>query len=161
LEPDKTRARALNNAYALLRQRPRSDAEIRDRLKLKGYDAAVIDNIVGLLTKAGHINDAKFARMWVESRMRSNPMGDIVLRRELKDKGVSESIVEAALAHKKSEYDEHSIALEMAKERFARLKKIDRRKAIKRVYDFLLRRGFRFDLVRDIIEELGRGCDDR
>ena len=57
---------------------------MRSRLKLKGYDAATIDAIIGELTRVGQLDDVRFARLWVESRMSSNPMGDIVLRRELK-----------------------------------------------------------------------------
>jgi regulatory protein len=154
MEQDKIKTKARNNAYALLRQRPRSEAEIRDRLGLKGYDKAVIGGVVEGLRRAGHIDDARFAVQWVESRMRSNPMGDIVLRQELKRKGVSEDFIDAALEKKSQEFNERDIALEMAREQFERLKKIDRRKAMKRVYDFLLRRGFGFEMVREIIEGL-------
>ena len=85
-----------------------------------------------------------------------NPMGDVVLRRELKDKGVSDSIIEAALEAKNESYDEYGVAFSMASERFERLKKCDRKKAMKRVYDFLLRRGFKYENVQRIIEELTR-----
>jgi SOS response regulatory protein OraA/RecX len=44
----------------------------------------------------------------------------------------------------------------MAKERFERFKKLDRQKAMKRVYDFLLRRGFKYDVVQKVIEEIVR-----
>lgn len=151
---DKILARARNNAYALLRQRPRSKYEIRNRLKLKGYDEAVIDEVVASLTKINEIDDEKFARIWVESRMQMNPMGDVVLRHELKEKGVSDSIIEATLAEKAEKYDEYEVAFSMAKERFERFKKLDRQKAMKRVYDFLVRRGFKYDTIRRIIEEL-------
>jgi SOS response regulatory protein OraA/RecX len=39
-------------------------------------------------------------------------------------------------------------------ERFQRLRDLDRRKATKRVYDFLLRRGFKYDIIRRIIEDI-------
>lgn len=154
MEQDKVTARARNNAYALLRQRPRSEYEIRNRLKFKGYGEAVIEEVVANLKKINEIDDTKFAHIWVESRMQMNPMGDVVLRHELKEKGVSDSIIEATLAEKAEKYDEYEVAFSMAKERFERFKKLDRRKATKRVYDFLLRRGFAYDTIRKIVENL-------
>lgn len=146
--------RALNNACALLRQRPRSEAEMRSRLEEKGYDPATVDAVIGGLRKAGYIDDAKFVRMWIDSRMRSNPKGDVVLRHELKGKGVSPGLIEEALAEKSRRYDERGIALEMASEQFRRMKKLDRRKAAKRVWDFLARRGFGYDVIQDVINGL-------
>ncbi|MDP3791030.1 MAG: regulatory protein RecX [Candidatus Omnitrophota bacterium] len=151
---EKILARAKNNAYALLRQRPRSEYEIRSRLKLKGYDKDVIEDVVSLLKRIGDIDDNKFAHIWMESRMRMNPMGEVVLKYELKEKGVSDSIIEATLAQRREKYDEYEVAFDMAKERFERFKKLDRQKAAKRVYDFLVRRGFKYDVIRRIIEDL-------
>lgn len=154
MEKDKVRNKALNNAYMLLRIRPRSEQEVRDRLKSKGYGPDLTDEIVGVLKKTGEIDDVKFAAFWVESRMHQNPAGDVVLKHELKHKGVEAGVIDEALKHKADNYDEHAIALSMAEERFRRFGKIDRPKALKRVYDFMLRRGFKYDTVRRIIGEL-------
>ncbi|MBI4974913.1 MAG: regulatory protein RecX [Candidatus Omnitrophica bacterium] len=153
---DKIKARAKNNAYSLLRIRPRSEHEIRQRLKLKGYNYFVIDDVVESLKGSRDIDDGKFAKFWVDSRMHLNPVGDIVLKHELKDKGIGDAIIEATLEAKDKTYDEYEVAFNMARGRFERFKKIDRRKAAKRVYDFLLRRGFKYENVRRIIEELTR-----
>ena len=162
MDTDKAKNRAKNNAYALLRQRPRSEFEIRSRLKLKGYGGDVIEEVVESLRRVGEIDDARFAKLWVESRMHTNPMGDVVLKHELKLKGIADPIIEATLEEKARNYDEYEVAFNMAKEQFERFKKLDasaslgtgRRKALKRVYDFLLRRGFKYETVREIIEKI-------
>lgn len=151
---DKVKARAKNNAYALLRQRPRSVYEIRSRLKLKGYDDDLVEDIVAGLRRSGDLDDEKFAKIWVESRMHTNPAGDVVLKYELKGKGISDSIIESVLNEKAEKYDEYELALSMAKDRFERFKKLDRRKATKRIYGYLLRRGFRYDNIRRVVESL-------
>ncbi|MFA5085658.1 MAG: regulatory protein RecX [Candidatus Omnitrophota bacterium] len=151
---DKIKARACNNAYALLRQRPRSIYEIRNRLKLKGYKDELVEDVIVSLKRTGDLDDEKFARFWVESRMHMNPAGDIVLKYELKGKGISDAVIEAALTEKAAKYDEYELALSMARDRFERLKKLDRRKATKRIYDFLLRRGFKYDNIRRVVENL-------
>ena len=86
--------------------------------------------------------------------MHMNPAGDVVLKRELKGNGISDNIIEAVLIEKAEKYDEYEIALSMAKDRFERLKKLDRRKATKRIYDYLLRRGFKYDNIRRVVESL-------
>jgi regulatory protein len=154
LDLDKIRARAKNNAYALLRQRPRSEFEIRSRLKLKGYGREVIDLVAEDLRRLGEIDDTRFVKLWIENRMHLNPVGDIVLRHELKVKGVAEPLIESALVKKSEEYDEYEVAFNMAREQFERFKKLDRKKAMKRAYDFLLRRGFKYETVRRIIENI-------
>ena len=157
MEPEKQVSRAKNNAYALLRQRPRSVYEIRDRLKLKGYGDDLVEDVIASLKRSGDLDDEKFARFWVESRMHMNPAGDVVLKYELKTKGISDIIIEAVLSEKAGKYDEYELAFSMARERFERLKKLDRQKAMKRVYDFLLRRGFKYDNIRKIVENLTKG----
>jgi regulatory protein len=154
LEADKKLQKAKNNAYSLLRSRPRSECELRQRLKIKGYCTEIVEAIICDLKRVGQIDDAKFARLWVESRMHSNPMGDIVLRRELKEKGVDDGIIEATLAEKGAHYDEYTVVLNMATERFRQLAKLDKCKALKRLYDYLLRRGFAYDTVKRILDEM-------
>ena len=151
---DKLIARVKSNAYALLRIRPRSEKELVSRLGDKGYAEVAVKLVVEDLKKKGMVDDHKFARFWVDSRMHLNPVGDVILKHELRGKGVSDDIIEATLSSRGKEYDEYDVAKDMALERFKRLEKVDKHKATKRVYDFLLRRGFKYDVVRRIIEEL-------
>ncbi|MBN2453558.1 MAG: regulatory protein RecX [Candidatus Omnitrophica bacterium] len=151
MEKDKGYRKAKNNAYSLLRSRPRSEAEIRGRLKLKGYDEPTVDKVIDTLRNLGEIDDARFARLWVESRMRANPAGDVVLRHELKAKGIAGPIIDSALQAKARDYDEYEIVLAIAKERVKQLAKIDKAKALKRLYDYLVRRGFNYDTVKRVI----------
>lgn len=152
--PEDIAAHAMSSAYRLLRERPRSEFEMRERLAMKGYDSQVIGQVIAKLKGYGEIDDVRFAKLWVESRMHLNPMGDVVLRHELKAKGVAESVIDAALEAKAKTFDEYEIARSMAVERFERFKKLDRAKAAKRLYDFLVRRGFAFETVRRVIEEI-------
>jgi len=127
---------------------------MRSRLKLKRYDEATIDAVIESLKKLSEIDDVKFASLWVDDRMRVNPAGDILLRRELKAKGVSDAVIESVLSEKAKNYDEHSIALGLAAKKHKSLAGIDRRVAAKKMYDHLLRRGFGYDLVERVVSEV-------
>ena len=150
---EKIRQKALNNAYCLLRQRPRSEQEICKRLRLKGYEDDIVNEVVLALKKSGELDDAKFAKLWVDARVSFNPMGEIALRRELKAKGVSDAIIDVTLAECLKTYDEYEVALKMAGEQFGRFAKLDKRKAMKRLYDFLARRGFKFEIIERVLEK--------
>jgi len=129
---------------------------MRTRLRMKRINAAVIEEVVEKLKRAGHIDDAKFVKAWIEWRMRENPAGGHLLSYELKAKGISDAAIVAALEERRTTYDDFEIARSMAAEKFERLKGIDRRKASKRLYDLLMRRGFEYDVVRRVIEDIVR-----
>jgi len=154
LDTEKTLQRAQRNAYALLRVRPRSEQELRSRLTDKGFAGPVVDRVTSDLKKRGEIDDVKFTRFWIRSRTNFKPVGDVILRHELRTKGISDSIIEATLAAEDISFNEYEVAKKMAEERLKRLQRLDSRKALKRLYDFLTRRGFKFDVIHRIIEEL-------
>ncbi len=91
-------AEVLAAAARLLENRSRTTADIRRRLMDQGYPAALIEGAVERLAELGYLDDAAFARAWVESRDRARPRGARALRDELRRKGVTADDAEAALA---------------------------------------------------------------
>ena len=85
-------------AARFLEARPRSAAEVRRRLRDAGYRADLVEGALDRLTELGYLDDAAFARAWVESRDRAQPRGARALRDELRRKGVAPAAAEAALA---------------------------------------------------------------
>ena len=143
--------KAASYAHRLLGVRPRSERELRDRLFKKGFGQANVSEVVALLKEQNVIDDFKFAKLWVESRMRTAPKGDALLRKELRDKGVAQSIIDEALAS--TGESEVKVARDLATKQLTRLKGLPREKARKKLFDFLARRGFNFDTIRDIVRE--------
>ncbi|MEX1335313.1 MAG: regulatory protein RecX, partial [Candidatus Limnocylindrales bacterium] len=75
-------------AAAFLAVRSRSVDETRKRLVHLGYPATLVEEVLERLVRLGYLDDAAFARAWVESRDRARPRGAVALRRELQRKGV-------------------------------------------------------------------------
>lgn len=146
------RRAAKEKGLRLLAARPRSAKELRDRLKQAGFETDVIENVLEEFDRLGLVNDAEFAKMYARSQMIAKPMGEFLLRRELKQKGIGEAAIEDAVAEAYSESSEREVALDLAKRRKKRYQNLDEQKAKKRVADFLQRRGFGWDIVGDIIE---------
>lgn len=91
-------ADVLAAAARFLEARPRSSVEVRRRLCDAGYRADLVEGALERLTELGYLDDAAFARAWVESRDRARPRGARALRDELRRMGVPAADAEAALA---------------------------------------------------------------
>ena len=140
-------------AFLLLKFRLRSEKEIRQRLKRKKFDDDVIEKTLYFLKDRGFIDDEKFAKSWLESRIQ-RPLGLERLRQELKIKGITQEIIEEEILKLKENYSESQVVSSLAKARFKKIKGIDRNKAKERIFRYLIRRGFSSDTIIDTIRAL-------
>jgi len=143
---------AIAYASRLLRVRPRSEKELRDRLFQKNFRREAVFETISFLKENRIIDDLRFADLWVESRLAARPEGGVLLRKELREKGVSSAIIDKVMAEKAA--DEAGLVRELARRKYEGLKTFPRRKARKKVFDFLARRGFGFDIIEDAVREL-------
>jgi regulatory protein len=147
-------------ALKFLGPRPRSESEVRRRLKEKGVEPGTIDEVVARLNRAGLVNDQAFASFWVENRGTFRPRSSRMLRQELKQKGVGDEVLKAALAATNDDEAAYTVAAKRAR-RLAGLEKPDFRR---KLGEFLARRGFNYDTIEPIVErvwqELQAGSDD-
>ena len=148
------RARAV--AFRYLSYRERTATEIRRRLRRDDYAPTVIDDVVHDLEKAGYVNDRDFAIKYAAGRFETRGHGPMRVRSDLRRKGVKRAAVEDALEEVYSENDAvFERARQMGDKRWSRLaNESDVLKRKKKVYDYLARRGFSFEMARRIVEEL-------
>jgi regulatory protein len=147
--PEKARA----YAFLLLKFRLRSEAELKARLKQKGFSPELSQDTVNFLKEKEFINDHIFAKGWVSSRLR-RPFGLRKIKQELVQKGLAQEIIQDALVQAAVCYNESQVVSQLAKQRFSKLKGIEPLKAKARVYGYLMRRGFSPDTIGEIIKEL-------
>jgi regulatory protein len=143
-----TAERAAERALDLLSYRPRSEAEIRERLTER-YDPETAGEVLERLRRSGLVDDREFARYWVQNRLEHNPRGAVALRQELYQKGVDESAIEEALA----EYDEEEAATRAAETARRKLRGLPPDVFRRRLTDYLLRRGFSYGVVRAVVQQ--------
>ncbi|MDD5518562.1 MAG: regulatory protein RecX, partial [Candidatus Omnitrophica bacterium] len=144
--------KARDYAFLLLKFRLRSEDELVQRLKLKKIPAETIKEVISFLKEKKFIDDNVFAKAWINSRLK-RPLGLRRIKQELRQKGVDKEIIEEQTA-KVEDYTEGKIVLDLAKGRLNRLKGIDQVSAKRRVYAFLLRRGFSPEVVIDTLNQL-------
>ncbi len=148
-----TAEKARAYAFLLLKFRLRSEAELRARLKQKGFSEELSRDTVNFLKDKEFIDDRVFAKGWVACRLK-RPFGIRRIKQELIAKGLDKEIIEDSLVQAKKDYREDQAARQLAQQRFSRLSNIEPQKAKARVYAYLLRRGFSPDIVSEIIKQL-------
>jgi len=156
MEPDPQHRRALSLAYEFLAGLQRSEAEMRAYLRRWDIEDATADDTVAALARQGLLDDRSFAAAWTESRLSSRPRSRRLLHRELRGKGVDDEIASEAT----QAVDDESTATELARRRAHVLRGLDRGTAVRRLSDYLLRRGFDGDTVRRAVRDALSGDDD-
>ncbi len=86
-----------------LEARSRSVEEVRRRLSQAGYRPELIAGAIERLATIGLLDDALFARLWIDSRDRARPRGEAALRRELSLRGVDREVIKVALDERRDE----------------------------------------------------------
>ena len=154
------RQQTLEAAYRFLAYRPRSESEVRTRLRRRQFPAAAIEATVVKLREQRLLDDEAFASQWAQDRVAHSPRSRSMLRWELRQKGVEAKVVQQAV----EEVDETEAAYAAASKRAGRMNEQDYRKFLEKLGEFLHRRGFGYELSRRTVErvwqELGRGTPD-
>ncbi|MDP2941399.1 MAG: regulatory protein RecX [Candidatus Omnitrophota bacterium] len=146
-------ARARDYAFLLLKFRQRSEQEIREKLKRKKFSPEIIRETVIFLKEKAFLDDQIFAREWISSRLK-RPLGIRRIRQELKLKGVPDKIIQSEIEQAGQDYREEAVVEAIAQEKAQRLKGLDPQKAKRRIYGYLLRRGFSPDSVSEAVLRL-------
>ncbi len=153
-EGEKATAAALN----FVSYRPRSEREVRNRLRRKAYEPEAIDYAIEKMRGWRYLDDTAFAEFWVGSRAEHSPRGKRALQSELRAKGVEREVVERVLED--TDLDEGNAALEIARKRLRSLSSYDAETQRRRLSAFLARRGYGWDVVKPVLAELFSGDAD-
>jgi regulatory protein len=149
----KDSASAKKASFHLLKVRPRSEYELRSRLKLKGFPGDVIDSAVVELYRIGLLDDLAFARLWVESRIKK-PLGLNRLSYELKVKGIDKEIIKQVVSEYDSPSKEKEVVRDLLERRLKKISNLDKVKIKSRLWSYFLNKGFSKEIVYDVLNEL-------
>jgi regulatory protein len=148
--------RAQTVALDLLSRKPWTRRDLAARLRRRGAPPDVADAVVAELEVRGYVDDRAFAAGWAESRARSRSFGRQRLQDELRARGVARPLVEAALVYAFEETSELARAQAVGAHRLAMLRRRAPDQAPRRLHDYLRRRGYPADVVRQVLRTLCR-----
>jgi regulatory protein len=143
--------RCFNAAIRYLGYRPRSEAEIKQRLQRHGFDdGECLEKTLAKLKEQGLVDDMAFARFWRENRETFSPRSRRLMKLELKRKGLNSEIIEQAI----SEIDDRDSAYRAALKRANRLSLANYQAFRQHLGSYLGRRGFSYGVIKEITERV-------
>jgi regulatory protein len=151
-------SRATEAALVFLGYRPRSEKEVRDRLRRGGYEQDAIDHAISRLHDWRYLDDADFARRWVENRTAHRPRGKRLLQQELRHKGIDTEIAREVIDA--ADLNETGAAEDLARRRLPAYAGGDPTAIRRRLGAYLARRGYGCDVIRIALDRaLGEAED--
>ncbi len=151
LKAEEEREAVYQKALHFLGYRPRSSVEVRQNLSKHNVSEAVIDETLHHLHEAGMLDDAAFARIWVENRNTFRPRSKSSLRMELRRKGLDEEVIGSVL---EEQVDEAALAGAAARKYARRLAGLEWPEFRQKLGGFLARRGFSYDISSPLVSEI-------
>jgi regulatory protein len=152
---------AKNIAINYLSYRQRSSKEIIDHLTKKGFARKCAEEVTRQLQSVRMVNDLEFARVFVRDRLKRKPTGQALMRMQLLAKGIPSSMTDMVLAELVSPQNQQASAFDAARRKMRLMhyskKDLGEEKRKKRLLDFLLRRGFSYEIALHTVRTtLGR-----
>jgi regulatory protein len=142
-------ARAL--CLRLLTARARTRAELEGQLAKRGYSDEVSQRVLDRLAHVGLVNDEDFAEQWVRSRRVNAGKAKRALAAELRNKGVDNDVITAALADIDAGA-ERERAEQLVRDKLRREKLgDDDTKVARRLVGMLARRGYSQSMALDVV----------
>ena len=142
--------RCLDAANRYLSYRPRSEAELRERLRRRRFNDNITQAVISRLKEQGLVDDRGFAQFWKENRQAFRPQSQRLTRLELEQKGVSREITDEVAGT----IDDDESAYQAATVKARKLDRADYQQFRRRLGDHLKRRGFSYDVISHTINRV-------
>jgi regulatory protein len=146
---------AMGRALNVLGYRARSARELRERLLRAGYLGKTVDEVISRLEELGYLNDEEFARELARSEARK--YGPRRIYGDLRRAGIEEEAAREVVEEEFAGRSEHESAREAAQRRYNTAEESDAQ--ARRVYGFLVRRGYSASICAEIAREYRREAD--
>lgn len=135
-----------------LEGQPRSRAELAESLAKKNVPAEIAAALLDRFEEVGLIDDADFARQWVQSRQRTRGLAPRVLALELRRKGIDDEIISEVLGELDPN-DARAAAHRLVRKKLRSMASLDDTTRIRRLTSMLARKGYSPQLAFDVVRE--------
>lgn len=128
----------------------RCHKEVEEKLYKMNMIPLVQEQIIEHLITENFLNEERFAQSFARGKFRIKKYGKNRIVQELKFKGISEYLIKVAL--KEIDAKEYYSTLEhMAHKKWENTKEVNFYKKKKKVVDFLLRKGYEYEMITEIL----------
>lgn len=153
IQLENERSQALDKAMTHLTHSMKTEKEIRDFLKKKGYVEAVADYAVQKLKEYGFLDDDEYCRHYVSSAGKNK--GARLIAYELRRRGAAEESIERALSELSGEDGAAAAVLK----KYMRGREFSKEN-LSKAFRHLMSKGFDYDTAKDALASLGQDAED-
>jgi len=140
----------LDSAYSYLSYRPRSEEEIRQWLRKRGFHKEVTEKTIVKLREQNLSNDSAFAEFWKQNRLSFRPKSKRLIKRELGEKGIDIEIIERVT----QDIDDEETAYKLGTAHLPSLANLDYPAFYRRMSSYLAYRGFSYEVIKRTVSLL-------
>ena len=153
IQLENEKSQALDKAMTHLTHSMKTEKDIRDFLKKKGYVEAVADYAAEKLKEYGFLDDEEYCRQYAASAGKTK--GPRLIAYELKRRGAREESIQAALSELSGEAEAAAAALK----KYMRGKEFTKEN-LSKAYRHLMSRGFDYETAKEALSYLGEGDEE-
>lgn len=149
-------SKAKSNALKFIERSYKTEKEIKEKLQSRGYAEEVISRVMEFLKEYAFIDDAKYAQMYVNDRIKNK--GRNKIKYDLIRKGIDEDIINTKINGVDSE-EELNTALELGNKKYNSIikREQDERKIKQKLSQFLVSRGYTWEIANKVLRVLIKG----
>ena len=140
----------LNAALRFLEYRPRSEAEVRQRLRGRSFDEETVNEVIARLKRQSLIDDRAFANYWKENRLSFRPKSKQLIKLELLQKGVSQEIATDVI----DDVNDEENACKIAQKKARIFAGSDYDEFRNYMSNFLRRKGYGYDIINYVVARI-------
>jgi regulatory protein len=153
LDPQARLQHSLDLAYRYLGFRDRTVLEVRRHLEAKRVEPDTIESTIDELRELDYLDDARFARRFVEDRRTLDDWGRDRIERRLRGVGLDADLIAAALGEGRGELE---AALALLRRRWPTPPISDRER--ERALGMLVRKGYELETAHDALRAHARSA---
>lgn len=152
---DEARIQAKQRALDYLAHKPRTETEVRRKLRDADTPPDVIDDVVERMYELSYLDDEHYAHEYARSRFANKGYGPVRIRRELVERGIDRHLADRAVDQLFETEDPLQAARGHADKRWSRIARDsdDPRRRKQKLYNYLRRRGFSSDTIYRVLDE--------
>lgn len=132
----------------------KTEKELKDKLKKKGYDETSIDYAIEKAKSYNYINDENYVDTFIRTRAIPSSWGENKIISTLLQKGIDKNVIKEKIEELYNSDDKYENALNLAIKKKNTLSKYDEKKQKERIYSFLTSKGFKYDTIKKVLSTI-------
>lgn len=145
-------AKARREAMTFIARKMRTEWEIVNRLRQKGFESSIIDTVMTDFRDKKYVDDADYAEMYIRDFLKFKKDGIYKLRQKLQEKRINSRLIETAIEKYVNRDDQVNKALNLARRKMNSLQSCENKK--EKIYRYLVQKGFESEIVSQVLSDV-------